>query len=202
LGWDTYDEVGPFPPPAELIPAFHSLGIPIDEVDEEYESRTAYGPDVTIHDPSTGEDREVTPSYNNLYGPYPGVLIGVRNYRYRSPVHWSLATALLWQDTCHTWGVASTNLRHVFRYKVADPTSDAIIRTVVERYGLGTFVPRQEPFFALMYKPNVRGVAWMLLQHVPIFGRKTIRSISVFEAPVEGEQQLMLYISIVQRPRR
>ncbi|KAK4545908.1 hypothetical protein LTR36_002472, partial [Oleoguttula mirabilis] len=43
------------------------------------------------------------------------------------------------------------------------------------------FTPGMEEFNALMGTPNIRGVAWMLIQHQSTFGRKTIVSITVYD---------------------
>lgn len=103
---------------------------------------------------------------------------------------WSDVTFLQWQKMA---GQNIGNLRHVFHTTVTNDETLEVMEGVLgeepewyfydEYNGLAnglSFYPGGDDFNSLLYTPNVRGLAWLLIQHKPQLGHKRISKITLF----------------------
>ncbi|KAJ9270908.1 hypothetical protein DTO212C5_3133 [Paecilomyces variotii] len=122
--------------------------------------------------------------------------------RYPKCRRWSDVTFLQWQ---HMAQGNVQNLNHVFRETITNQDTRSIMRRVLgkpdswndwdELHSASrwrSFYPQSDEFNALLYTPNVRGVAWLLIQHKQQLGRRIITQITTFGA----DFQPALYLKI------
>ncbi|KAJ6784482.1 hypothetical protein PWT90_05603 [Aphanocladium album] len=79
-------------------------------------------------------------------------------------------------------GVSTRNLETVWRYMVANPDTQAVMRVVSYRLHDNTKVAIQsgtDEFFALLGTDNGKGVAYLLADFPQMFGRKIISHVSI-----------------------
>ena len=126
--------------------------------------------------------------YANSYGTQAGVIIAEDNKRIRgSPIAWSTVTAMIWEDTCKNVDKTDPkSLRYIFRDNIINRGT----KSFIDKAGMDkTFKPGQEGFFALLGSVNGKGVAYLLLQHSGIIGKKTIQQIVTYRAE-DGAYQM------------
>ncbi|KAJ9200983.1 hypothetical protein DTO164E3_3732 [Paecilomyces variotii] len=157
------------------------------------------------HDqPRTVDEQEYPPSggrYYNFYNTQDGAII-VANMnspedsadhklpRYPKCARWSDVTFLQWQQIA---GQNIGNLKHVFYSAVTNDDTLELMATALDKEeewyyeseydGLAkgkSFLPGQEQYEALLYSPNIRGLAWLLIQHKPQLGIRRISKITIF----------------------
>ncbi|KAK5119700.1 hypothetical protein LTR85_007276 [Meristemomyces frigidus] len=125
---------------------------------------------------------------------------------------WSDVTSLCWQKL--TQDTERANLRWILhRYVSNKETVNMLAFVLRKKYPkmqpLGRapdwdrrikFTPGMDEFNALVGTPNVRGVAWLLIQHQSTFGRKTIVSITVYDPDPASQYMPDMMIEIGPAP--
>lgn len=131
---------------------------------------------------------------------------------------WADVIFLQYQELCNQQQASLGLLQHVFRaYIINDETREIIAqalsansRSEAEWSDKVTFTPTpvgatstpaNKAFYALLATPNVRGVAWMLIQHKAELGLKHIDYIQVFEDDLLGTKNLYVHISPYTPPQ-
>ncbi|KAJ9222528.1 hypothetical protein DTO169C6_5119 [Paecilomyces variotii] len=112
--------------------------------------------------------------------------------RYPKCRKWSDVTFLQWQ---HMAQGNIQNLNHVFQETITNDDTRSIMRKALGKpdgwnnwdelhssSAWRSFYPGSNEYNALLYTPNVRGVAWLLIQHKQQLGRRTISKITTFGA--------------------
>ncbi|GAD94426.1 hypothetical protein MYCGRDRAFT_89049 [Paecilomyces variotii No. 5] len=164
-----------------------------------------------LYPPSGGE-------YHNFYDVEDGAIIVSRMTSpeeasgYRLPYYpqcrkWSDVTFLEWQELA---GGDIQNLRHVFHSAVVNEDTLELMQDALgeddaewwfnpEYSGIAngrSFFPGQAEFQALLYSPNIRGLAWLLIQHKPQLGLREINKITVFGKIDDQAAYAALYLEV------
>ncbi|KAJ9295749.1 hypothetical protein DTO271G3_5772 [Paecilomyces variotii] len=178
------------------------------------------------HDqPRIVDEEEYPPSggrYYNFYNTQDGAIIVANQYspedssehalpRYPKCARWSDVTFLQWQQMA---GQNIGNLGHVFYSAVTNDDTLELMAEALEREheeqdeewyceskynGLAkgkSFSPGDEAYEALLYSPNIRGLAWLLIQHKPQLGIKTISKITIFGKQTDDVCYAAIYLEI------
>ena len=171
LGWTVLPfSDGPEAPIDGVETMFGTLGI---STGNQYYSRYASSPFRTVGDQS------VRTEYANSYGPKSGVIVAEDNKRAGGYIAWSLVTAMIWADTCSQAGSSASGLQYVFRDNIVNTDT----KSFIDKVGMGkTFLPNSDGFNALLGSANGKGVAYLLLQHSNLVGKKTIKQVTTFKA--------------------
>ncbi|KAL8900905.1 MAG: hypothetical protein Q9207_005465 [Kuettlingeria erythrocarpa] len=136
------------------------------------------------------DGKSMRSEYVNSYGTQAGVIIAEDNKRVKgSPIAWSTVTAMIWEDTCKNVDQTDPkSLQYIFRDNIINPDT----KKFIDKAGMDkTFKPGQEGFFALLGSVNGKGVAYLLLQHSGIIGKKTVKQIVTYKAE-DGAYQMYL----------
>lgn len=120
---------------------------------------------------------------------------------------WSDVTFLEWQQLA---GQNIRNLRHVFHSAVTNSDTLELMQDALgeddeywffnpEYNGIAngrSFFPGQEEFYALLYSPNVRGLAWLLIQHKSQLDLREITRITIFGKLSSEAAYAAIYLEI------
>ena len=133
---------------------------------------------------------------------------------------WSDMAFLQFADDCNNSKLQPTKLSSIFRVKVVNPESVDITNEAIPDKTQATswasrvtFTPpaddatqltdNNKAFYALLYTPNVRGAAWMLVQHKDKLGLKYIDEIGVwFPSSSGGFANMYIHMADWQAPNR
>ncbi|KAH3998737.1 hypothetical protein HBI38_094300 [Parastagonospora nodorum] len=109
--------------------------------------------------------------------------------------HWSDVAYMQWLEACDQTASEPDSIRYVFRLRVMNPTTTAVVQRVMANRGHGTFTSYPGETFdidseegkAILGTPNGVGVAWLLIQRKRELGHETIKDVTVFWAEYEGK---------------
>ena len=133
---------------------------------------------------------EKNPYYNTLYGPQDGVIVAQDNEKYgqENIASWSEVVWALWVDTCASKGIQPETLELIFRDRIDNKNTIAVIEEVYSKVFRQTTLGKRielkpegdtlKGFRALLGTPNGKGVAWLLIHQKKVLGKK-IQSITV-----------------------
>jgi hypothetical protein len=140
--------------------------------------------------------------FENIYNPNAGYIIAIANYgpeymislpgnRGRNlPLpavrRWSDVIFVEWQHETRRRPLGVGELKWIFRYNIANPTSRAVTVEALRRDGGRrgwpgvSFHACSENGEAIIGTPNGRGIVWLLATYKRQFGAKTIESVRVW----------------------
>jgi len=167
-GWQVLDQ--PDAAQIEYVPPPTSLSL---RADPHYRLRDALGPWKTDHG-----DR-VRPEYQSYYNTRDGIIIVLNAERFGSKRSWATVTAAVWKHTTDTETPSSSqNLNYVMHTPIIN---DGTLDIIDSETGEGEFFPGSREFRLLLGSPNGRGTGALLLQHTDVFGKRTVKSITVWK---------------------
>ena len=135
--------------------------------------------------------------YANLYSPRNGLIAAIGTNRVPSePIHWSDASFAMWQAISALARTDIRNLRHIARAYINNRETISIIgRAVPQQFRcVRAFKPSDEAFMALLGTPNGMGGVYLLMQHKPSLGYKTIaRAVVIRDGPGDRSRPHLVF---------
>ena len=116
---------------------------------------------------------------------------------------WSDVVWGIWSDTA---GGAAGSLQYIFRDNIVTEDTRSVIDEAIAPTTIGelawpgkTFSQDELSGQALMGTPHGNGIAWMLIEHIDVLGKRDIE-ITVYSGPGSGARPFYYYMVFNMKP--